>query len=318
MTIYRRASLLLGLLLWTACAPLSRPSPTTEQLRVVATTSLVGEVVHAVAGDHVQLTVLTPRGVDPHGFEPSPGDLSRLAEADVVFINGLGLEGPLTRVIASAVEQAPVVVVSEGAALLPFGGNRAAVDQQGAADGASSLWDPHVWFNPLNVIVWTQNIADTLAELDPAHVDTYQENAQAYQEQLEQLDQWAQAQFDQLSPERRRLVTDHDAFGYLAERYHLEVVGTVLPGASTLAEPSARELAALEDAIRDLGVRAIFVGNTVNPSLMERVARDTGVELVPVYTGSLSAETGPAHSYLALFRYDVEAIVGALTQEGTP
>jgi ABC-type Zn uptake system ZnuABC Zn-binding protein ZnuA len=193
----------------------------------------------------------------------------------------------------------PVVAVCDGVEL------RTTVDEHGDAD-------PHVWFDPQRVLVWVDNIERALSEADPGRRDLFAANAAAYREQLRDLDAWVAQQVAQVPPERRKLVTDHDVLGYFAERYGFEQVGTVIPGLSTLAEPSAQEMAELEQTVQRLGVPAVFVGSTVSPALADRLAQDTGVKVVHLYTGSLSEPGGPADSYLALMRYDVTAIVGAL------
>ncbi|NJN68533.1 MAG: zinc ABC transporter substrate-binding protein [Chloroflexaceae bacterium] len=176
--------------------------------------------------------------------------------------------------------------------------------------------DPHVWFSPASVQGWVNNIEQTLRHADPSNADTYAARASAYREELHHLDTWISEQVALVPPDRRKLVTDHTAFGYFAHRYGFEQVGAVVPGFSTMAEPSAQELAQLEDAIRAHQVPAIFVGTTVNPSLSERVAGDTGTRLVMLYTGSLSEAGGPADTYLKLMGYDTQAIVTALTSAG--
>jgi ABC-type Zn uptake system ZnuABC Zn-binding protein ZnuA len=178
-------------------------------------------------------------------------------------------------------------------------------DQSGGAD-------PHVWFDPHNVIVWTHNVAHTLSGLDPGHAGTYQANADAYEAELRALDGWIREQLAQVPEENRQLVTDHTVFSYLAHRYGFEQIGAVFPGYSTLAEPSAQDLAALQDAIEEFDVQAVFAGLTVNPDLAERVAEDTGTQLVFLYVGSLSEPGGPADDYLSFMRYNVSAIAEAL------
>jgi ABC-type Zn uptake system ZnuABC Zn-binding protein ZnuA len=172
--------------------------------------------------------------------------------------------------------------------------------------------DPHVWMDPTRVVVWTQNIAQALGRLDPEHAGHYQANADQYSEQLLELDSWIHTQINALPSERRVLVTDHDNLGYFAERYDMQLVGAIVPAYSAVAEPSARELAELQDTIRALGVPAVFVGTTVNPTLAEQIASDLGIQVVPIYTGSLSEADGPASSYLQFMRYDVDVIVEAL------
>jgi len=290
-----------------ACGPATRPPagqdvPKRGKLRVVATTTLVGDVARAVGGDAMELTVLLPVGADPHTFEPTPRDAATLANAHVIFVNGAGLESFLSRLLANVGDKVRVVSVSDGIELRRF---------EGEHEGEEV--DPHVWFNPLNVVVWTHNIERALSTLDPANASTYAANARQYEATLRELDAWIQDQVAQVPPERRKLVSDHAVFGYFADRYRFEQVGTVIPGFSTVAEASAHELAGLVDTIRELGVPAIFVGTTVNPSLAQRIAEDTGIRLVRLYTGSLSEPGGPADSYLSFMRYDVSAIVDALS-----
>jgi manganese/iron transport system substrate-binding protein len=161
-------------------------------------------------------------------------------------------------------------------------------------------------------MVWTHNIEYALSTLDPDNAEAYEANAKAYQAKLEELDGWIHEQVAQVSETDRKLVTDHTSFSYFAHRYGFEQIGAVFPGYSTLAEPSAQDIAVLEDAIGEFDVAAVFVGITVNPDLAERVAEDTGTLLVFLYTGSLSEPGGPADDYISLMRYNVSAIVEAL------
>lgn len=273
-----------------------------ERVRVVATTDIVADVVANVGGDRIQLTTLIPTGTDPHAFEPTPQDGVAVSQAHVVFANGAGLERFLEPLLESA-GRPPVVYLSQGIKLLSMQGEAVHADAHEA--------DPHIWTDPRNVITWTHTIETALKTLDPAGADQYAANAQAYVAALEELDEWIRAQVAPIPPDRRQIVTDHRLFAYFARAYGFTQVGAVVPAYSTAAEPSAQELAELEDAIRKLGVKAILVGNTVNPALAQRVAQDTGVQLVFIYTGSLG-QAGQADSYIAYMRYNVEAIVAAL------
>ncbi len=172
--------------------------------------------------------------------------------------------------------------------------------------------DPHIWMNLGNAIIMVHNIEHALSELDPANATAYETNAAAYEAQLEELDAWVIEQIAAIPEENRELVTDHDAFGYYADHYGLEVVGAVIPAYSTNAEPSAQELAELQEVIGELEVQAVFVGTTVNPVLAERVSEDTGSNLVPLYTGSLGETGSGVESYLDFIRYNTTAIVEAL------
>lgn len=274
-----------------------------RELRVVATTTIVGDVVREVGGDVGEVAVLLPRGADPHSFEPAPRDVALVADADVIFVNGIGLEQFLEPVLVNAKEGAEVVDLSDGIELLEIG-----LDHE----SPSHAYDPHVWFDPNNVVIWVQRIEQTLTRLDPANANVYAARARAYRTQLGELDVWIWEQIDQVSDADRMMVSDHATLNYFASHYGFETIGAVIPGFSTLSEPSAQDLAGLQDAIRSVGAKAVFVGNTVNPSMARRVAEDTGIQLVLLYTGSLSGPDGPAGSYLEFMRYNVTQIANAL------
>ena len=284
------------------------------KLKVVATTTIVGDVVHNIGGDAVEVSVLLPTGSDPHSFEPVPQDLARLEQADIIFANGAGLEEFLSRIIASAGGKDKLVSLSDDLDLIQAEAHEgeSAGEPVSGNDHAHSGSDPHVWTDPALVAAWVDKISGTLSKEDPANAAAYQANAAAYQEKLSELDGWIEDQVSKIPKENRKLVTDHETFDYLARRYGFETVGAVIPGFSTLAEPSAQELAALDDTIRGLGVRAIFVDRSANPALSERVGKDSGVQLVPVYSGSLSEPGGDADTYLDFMHYNTNAIVNAL------
>lgn len=283
----------------TGCRPAAPITPST-QLKVVATTSILADVVSVVGGESIDLDVLLPLGGDAHTFQPTPKDATALAQAQVIFINGLGLELFLEPLLENAGGQAAVFSVSVSIPTIAL---------------ESGEIDPHVWLDPNNLIVWADNIAAALSELDAANASLYRANAAAYQTELRTLDTWITVQIAQIPAGRRAMVSDHAVFGYFAARYGFELIGAIIPGYSTLAEPSARELAALQDAILAAGAPAIFVGEALNANLAQRVAEDTRTQLVFVYTGSLSAADGPAATYLQMMRYNVKAIVAALRKE---
>jgi manganese/iron transport system substrate-binding protein len=166
--------------------------------------------------------------------------------------------------------------------------------------------------DPANVQSWVDRIKQVLSEADPGHAATYQANTQTYRQALSDLDIWISQQVAQVPQAKRKIVSDHVVFGYFARRYGFEQVGAVIPSISTLASPSAQELASLEETIKNLGVRAIFVDSTVNPALSQRIASDTQTQVVPIYSGSLSPAGGPAATYLDFMRANVSAIVQAL------
>lgn len=287
-----------------ACQPSSpEPNPETkDSLKVVATTTIVGDVVSNVGGDLIDLTILLPVGTDPHAFDPNPQDVAKISNADLVFANGAGLESFLENLLESAGANNKIIYVSEGVDLL-----KADEEKEGEHN-----YDPHVWTDPNNVIIWVDNIEKALSNADPENAETYHHNAEAYKQKLKDLDAWIREQVAQIPPENRNIVTDHLIFAYFARRYDFNQIGAIVSGYTTLAQPSAQELAALEDTIAQTGVRAILVGNTINPNLAERIAQDTNSKLVTIYTGSLSSEDEGASTYLDYVRYNVNAIVSAL------
>jgi len=296
------------MLFLAACsAPPAESSTPTGTLKVVATTTMIGDIVRNIGGEQIDLSVLLPVGTDPHNFEPSPKDIALISDADIVFTNGAGLESFMTRLLENAGGNANIISLSDGLELID-----ATEEGVHAGETAGGGSDPHVWMDPNNVQHWVDRIEQALSEADPEHAATYKANAQAYRQALSDLDGWISQQVAQVPQANRKIVSDHVVFGYFAKRYGFEQVGAVIPSISTLAAPSAQELADLEDAIKKLGVRAIFVDSTVNPTLSQRIASDTHTQLVPIYSGSLSAADGPAATYLDFMRANVSAIVQAL------
>ncbi|MHB0856729.1 MAG: metal ABC transporter substrate-binding protein [Anaerolineae bacterium] len=277
-----------------------------SRLRIVATTSIVADLVRNVAGDRVDLTALLPVGTDPHAFEPTPREVAAISEADLIIANGAHLEEFLESLLSSAGEDVPVAYLAEGVAL------RTGESREGEDEEDTEGVDPHIWTSPANAIIMVGNIERALSDLDPANAATYRANAAAYTQQLEELDAWIAEQVERVPPERRRLVSDHLSFGYFAERYDFELVGAVIPGFSTASAPSAQQLAQLQDAILEQGVAALFVGQDTNPNMVERIAEDTGIQVVVLYDGSLGLAGSGADTYLGFMRHNTLAIVEAL------
>lgn len=304
------------------CSPVqttAKPDSSAKPLRVLATTTIVGDVVKNVGGDVIELSVLLPVGADPHSFQPSPQDVAKVTNADIIFANGAGLEEFLTPLLESSGATQKMVSVSEGIELLQsaeaqfeHAAETPTSSNETPGEHDQSAGDPHLWFDPNNVIVWTQNIVRALSEKDPGHAALFQQNGENYIKQLKELDSWIRQQVNQIPVDNRKLVTDHLVFTYFAKQYGFIQEGAVIPGYSSMAEPSAQDIAALEDTIKKYHIKAIFVGKTVNPALAERVAEDTGIKIVRFYTGSLSEAGGEADTYLKFMRYNVSVIVQAL------
>jgi ABC-type Zn uptake system ZnuABC Zn-binding protein ZnuA len=282
---------------------------------VMASTSIVADVVRQVGGELVQVETIVPIGADGHSYEPSPVDLARVSAAQIIFTVGVGYEEFLDRLIASSGTKAEVVALSENLTLRTLSeeevGGHMHGDEHGDEHGAGSV-DPHTWTDPNNVKAWVEVIYAALSRLDPANADTYAARAATYQSQLDELDRWIAEQFAAIPAERRLIVSDHIIFGYMADRYGLRQLGSIIPGVSTSASPSAQELAALQDMIADYSVPAIFVGDIANKQLAEQIARDTGVRIFTVLTESLTDADGPGATYIDYMRFNVQTIVDGL------
>lgn len=284
-----------------------------HKLHVVASTSIIYDLLQNVGGEAIVLEALIPVGADPHAYEPSPGDLRKLVQADLVFINGIDLEEPLYPTFTEIATDTLIVSLSEGLQLQSFAEEIAkGADTHDQDNHEHTGMDPHVWLDPLNVRIWAVNAAKALSAVDPARAGQYQSSAEAYSRQLALLHGWTEEMVAGIPAEKRKLVTDHRALGYFATRYDFDLIATVIPAYSTAAEPSARELADLIETIKNESAQAIFVSSNVNTTIAERVAEDTDIQVVPLYIGTLSPAEGPAGSYIEMMEYNVEAISDAL------
>ena len=275
---------------------------TQQRPLAVATISILADFVRAVAGDRLEVVSIVHVGGDPHTYEPVPSDARRIADAEVVVRNGLGLERWLDRLIATGAK-ARVVTATEG------------LDPVLQADGEyRGHPDPHLWMDPLLAAAYVGNIEAALSERYPLHATEFAERARRYVERLEALDREIAGALAGIGPERRKLVTTHDAFRYFGRRYGLEVVATIW-GISTEREPSAREIRAIVDGIREHGVRAVFVETTVNPALMLRIAEETGIHVgAPLHGDSVGPPGSGADTYLGMMRANTRAVAEGLRQ----
>ncbi len=296
----------------------AQPSPG-EKFKVVATFSILGDLVQNVGRDKIELHTLVGPGGDTHTFEPSPSDSVALVEAGLIFENGLELETWLDDLYSSSGSTAKRVVVTEGLEPMAMAAAGPEHEEHAQADGdehAHGEFDPHVWHDVANVIREVEVIRDALAEADPVNAKSYQANAETYLDQLKELDSWVTEAVKKLPADRRKLVTSHDTFGYFAKRYGFEVVGSGLGSISTeTGDPSAAAVAGLIEEIKAVGVPAIFAENVSNPKLMEQVAAEAGVNLGPeLYTDALGEPGSDGDTYLNMMRYNVTSLVTALGQ----
>jgi ABC-type Zn uptake system ZnuABC Zn-binding protein ZnuA len=271
-----------------------------SKLKILATTTIVGDIVSQVGGDRIVLSILMPAGTDPHDFQLRPQDASAFGEAQIIFSSGAGLEGFLQPMLESTNTTNKLVEVSKGIPLLPLPGNN------------GPTGDPHTWMDPNNVIIWTENIATSLSAVAPNHSVEFQANAKTYISSLHDLDAWIRSEVAQIPLQNRLLVSDHAVLGYFASQYGFNQEGTITGSFSSDAAPSAREVAALEDKIRQMGVKAIFVSEAINQPLADQIAKDTGIKAVWIFHASLTSTGGLAQSYLELMRYNATAIREAL------
>jgi len=301
-----------------------------DGLKVVATTSVLADIAQQVAGAEFRVEPLIPPGTDPHGFEPTPEDLRRLATADLVIVNGAGLESSLEKFLEDVDDDAVVIASSGLEPRTPgagepghehseaHGGDEAEAhdgDEAEAHDGeeAGNEVDPHFWLDPVLTRSYVDTIADAFEEADPDHAADYAANASAFKARLLELDEFTRRTVASVPEERRKLVMDHSSHGYWADRYGFEIVGAVIPSVSTGSTPTARDLAELLEVIEREGVPAIFVQVGDNPRLAERIAADAGVTVVDdLYTGSLSGPDGDAPTYADLIEDTARRISEAL------
>lgn len=289
----------------SACAVPAPTAPTRSGLRVVAVETFLADIAQNVAGERVQVQALMPRGMDPHSFEPTPQDVKRVADSDVLIVNGAGFEEFLDKLLSNAGSRARVLEASQGLTSRTL--------KPGEPHDEDNPIDPHFWLDPTQAVKYVENIRDGLTQADPDGAATYKKNADRYIAKLNALDEKIKQAVSAIPPAQRKLVTDHDTFGYYADRYGLEIVGMLVPSFSTADASSAQQVAALIDKIRATGVRAIFLEQGANPQLAQQISQDSGAKIITgLYTHSLSDAQGPAPTYLQMLEYNTQLIVDAL------
>lgn len=315
--LYRAVILLCGALLvcvLSACGGGGEES-SDAAVEVIATYSILGDLVENVGGGNVQLTTLVGPNGDAHTFEPAPLDNADLAAADVVFQNGLGFEPWLGELYRSSGSEAERVVVTEGIEPLPIAEEEPAGEPAGEDEHEHEEFDPHAWHDPTKVIVTVESIRDALARADPGGAQYYRRNAAEYIAEIEKLDADVRRQVRSIPEDNRTLFTSHDTFGYFAQRYGFGV-DTALASVSTeTGDPSAGETADLVEEIEASGVPAIFAENVSNPVLMENIASEANVELAPaLYTDALGEPGSGGDTYVGMVRYNVSTMSEALEE----
>jgi ABC-type Zn uptake system ZnuABC Zn-binding protein ZnuA len=306
MTALRLGGLLIAIALTIgACAGTTTPTASPDTIRVVATTTVLADLVANVGGDRVTVSSVVPKGGEVHTFDPSPQDVVGLTEADLIVSNGLGLDEWLTDLAADAGADAPIVELGEDLDVEYLEGD----EHEDEADADHGAVNPHLWLDVANARLYVAKLADGLATADPGGAADYEARAEAYDAELADLDAWIRDQIGAIAPEDRKLVSFHEAFPYLARAYDLEIVGVVVdaPG----QDPSAGEIAALVAAIRAAGVKAVFGEAQFSDKLVRTIADETGATVeTNLYNDSLGDP--PADSYVGMMRWNVERIVTAL------
>ncbi len=276
------------------------PSPAqAAQTKVVASFSVLGDMVARIGGEHVAVVTLVGPNGDAHVYEPSPKDAQAIAASDLLVVNGLGFEGWMTRLREAAGHQGRMVTATNG------------VQTREMVHGDHTETDPHAFQSLSNGLVYVANITTGLCAADPQHCTTFQANAKTYRDEIAALDAELKSQLGALASNQRLVITSHDAFGYFAAAYGLEFKAP--EGFSTESEASAKDVAALITQIRETGARALFVENMSDPRLVEQIARETGARIGgTLYADSLSPPGQAAASYLAMFRHNARQLIAAL------
>ena len=271
------------------------PAHAEERLKVVASFSILGDFVRNVGGTSVSVTTLVGPDSDAHVYSPTPSDAKKLADAKLIFINGLGFEGWLPRLVKSAASKAAVVTATSGIAPLKLGSDA----------------DPHAWQSVANAKIYVGNIRDALAAADPASAPAFRANAEAYLARLDALDGEVREAVARIPEGHRKVISTHGAFGYFAAAYGVEFIAPV--GVSTESESSARDIAGIITQIRAAKIPAVFLENVSDPRLIRRISAETGARVGgTLYSDSLTGEKGDSPTYIDMVRHNIKALTSAL------
>ncbi|MBM3713024.1 MAG: hypothetical protein FJW56_06265 [Actinobacteria bacterium] len=348
--------ILFFLLISVSC---TRVLPENSELpEVLAAESFLADITANISGNRLKVDSLIPAGLDPHGFEPTPADVIKISQCDILIINGAGFEEWLKPVITDSMEDIVIVEASKGLksrteiespmenekkqenfsedadehdeAGHAIDENDEAVhddiahneetendyghsEEKHSTDKHAHEKDSHFWLNPYLVITYVNNIRDALIDADPAAKDFYIKNAEEYTKKLLILDSWIMEEVKKIPEDKRLLITNHESFGYYADRYGFKIIGGIIPSSSTASSPSAREVAELIDKINTLNIKAIFLETGSDPKIANQIADETGVDIITeLYTHSLTGPDGDAPAYIDMIRYNTIKIVESL------
>lgn len=279
-----------------AILPVRAQDKIQDRIDVVASFSILGDLVRNVGGERVAVTTLVGPNGDAHVYTPTPRDAKKIADAKLVVVNGLGFEGWLPRLVKSSGGKAVIVMATKGIAPRKL----------------DSHEDPHAWQSVANAKVYVANIRDALAKADPAGADIYKANAEAYLAKLTALDGDVKAAIATIPAAHRKVISTHDAFGYFAAAYGIEFIAP--QGVSTDSEPSAKDIAVIITQLKLSKIPAVFLENIADPRLMRRIAAETGAKIGgTLFSDSLTAENGDAPTYIDMVRHNIKALTSALT-----
>ena len=297
----RREALAVTALAALFVAPSARAQ---DRLNVIVSFSILGDFVKNVGGDRVEVATLVGPNGNAHVYAPSPGDAKKVADAKLVFVNGLGFEGWLERLVKASGTKAPIVVATKSIKPLEHAGEHGHDHDHGQAD-------PHAWQSVANAKIYVANIRDALIAADPAGKDAYLANAAAYLAKLDALERDVREVVAKIPADRRRVITSHSAFGYFQDAYGVSF--TAPQGVSTEAEVSAKDVAAIIAQIRKQKVAAVFLENVTDPRLVEQIARETGAKVGgTLYSDALTDDKGDATTYIDLIRHNLRQLASAL------
>jgi zinc/manganese transport system substrate-binding protein len=271
------------------------PARAQDRLNVVASFSILGDFVGNVGSDRVSVTTLVGPDGDVHVYTPAPADAKKVADAKLLVINGLGLEGWLPRLLQASGSKAPIITATRGIAPLKLGSDA----------------DPHAWQSVANAKIYATNIRDALVAADPADAEVFRANADHYLTKLDALDREVREAIAKIPANRRKVISTHDAFGYFAAAYGIEFIAPL--GVSTESEASARDIAGIITQVKTSKIPAVFLENISDPRLMRRIATETGARIGgTLYSDSLTGEKGDAPTYIDMVRHNIKALTSAL------
>ena len=267
------------------------------KIKVVSTFSILGDMVQNIGGNNIELTTLVGANGDGHVYEPTPADAKSVAAADVVFVNGLGFEGWIDRLVKASGYKGKVIIATKGIKDLKFEGEL----------------DPHAWQDLSNGRIYIKNIKNALIDLDPKNSDLYKKNFTAYDKILESMDKSTKEKFADIPKKNRKVITSHDAFLYFGRAYGIDFRSPV--GVTTESEPSAGELAALITEMREDEIKALFAENITDPRLIKQLAREVNAQIGgTLYSDALSDNSEPANTYINMFKYNVNELATILSK----